>query len=131
MSQQKSNLASTTDDLWVEVFADFDDLPEFSFTGEEAIIHTSDDLLVTHQMAGDYAVYQVIYRLLPEDHPERLNYLVYDTIELEQQKRKVFKFFTRYMDEITLGEATYDIGILFSGGRVFAETHFIGQHYKD
>ena len=130
MEQQKSNLASTTDDLWVEVFADFDDLPDFNFDGSETCIHASDDLIVTFKIAGHYAVYKVVYSMLPNHHPEKFNYLVYDTVELEENKRKVFKFFTRYMDEITLGEATYDIGILFSGGRVFSETHFIAQHYK-
>ena len=131
MMDKKSNLASSTEDLWVEVFEDFVDLPEFEFTGAEPCIHESDDIVVTFLQAGHYAVYKVVYVQLPENHPEKLNYLVYDIDELEQNRRKVFKFFTRYMDEITLGEATYDIGILFSGGRVFAETHFIDQHYKN
>ena len=130
MEEHKSNLASTTDDLWVEVFTDFDDLPKFEFNGTEPIIHQSDDLIVAFKMADYYVVYKVIYQLLPDHHPEKFNYLVYDSIELEQNRRKVFKFFTRYLDEITLGEATYDIGILFSGGRVFSETHFIDQQYK-
>ncbi|MGB0525479.1 MAG: hypothetical protein ACPGJS_21060 [Flammeovirgaceae bacterium] len=130
MENKKSNLASSTDDLWVEVFEDFVDLPAFEFDGTEPIIHSSDDLTVTFQKAGKYIVYKVVYSLLPADHPERFNYLIYDSVELEENRRKVFKFFTRYMDEITLGEATYDIGILFSGGRVFSETHFIEQKYK-
>lgn len=131
MDTKKSNLASSTDDLWVEVFADFVDLPPFEFDGTEELIHTSDDLAVSFKKAGKYIIYKVIYSLLPENHPEKFNYLIYDSVELEENRRKVFKFFTRYMDEITLGEATYDIGILFSGGRVFSETHFIEQKYKN
>lgn len=131
METKKSNLASSTEDLWVEVFEDFTDLPPFEFDGSETSIHSSDDLCVTFKMAGHYVVYKVVYSLLPDNHPEKFNYLIYNSQELEINRRKVFKFFTRYMDEITLGEATYDIGILFSGGRVFSETHFIAQEYKD
>ena len=131
MDTNKSNLASSTDDLWVEVFDDFVDLPPFEFDGSESVIHTSDDLTVSFKKAGKYVVYKVTYALLPDTHPEKFNFLIYDSLELEENRRKVFKFFTRYMDEITLGEATYDIGILFSGGRVFSETHFIEQKYKN
>jgi len=131
MNTKKSNLASSTDDLWVEVFDDFTDLPAFEFDGTEESIHRSDDLEVSFKIAGHYVVYKVVYSMLPDSHPEKFNYLIYDSNELENNRRKVFKFFTRYMDEITLGEATYDIGILFSGGRVFSETHFIAQKYKE
>ena len=130
MAKRPSNLSSTTEDLFVEVFEDFVDLPDFSFTGKEPFIHKSEDLEVSFLVAGHYVVYKAVYCMLPESHPEAVNFLVYNIDELENNRRKVYKFFTRNMEEITLGEATYDIGILFSGARVFAETHFIEMGYR-
>jgi hypothetical protein len=130
MQQHKSNLSSSTEDLYVEEFPPFLDLPPFSFDGGEAAIHQSDDLTVSFQVLGHYAVYRAVYHMLPPGHPESMNYLAYDINALEQQQRKVYKFYTKGMEEISLGVATYDIGLLFSGARVFAETHFIEGGYR-
>jgi hypothetical protein len=118
------------EDLYVEVFPPFLDLPDFTFTGFETVLCDNEDLLVSYQRVGHYIVYLLVYKMLPEDHPEALNYIAYDIDALEQEERKVYKIYNRYMDELTLGEATYDIGLLFSGGRVLSDTHFIEMGYK-
>ena len=128
--KKQSNLASTTEDLWVEVFDEFTDLPSFTFYGSEQVILENDDLQVRFQTKGHYVIYQIDYSMMPENHPEKRHFLVYDITELEENRRKVYKIFTKDMEEITLGEATYDIGLLFSGGRVFSDTHFIKQKYR-
>jgi len=127
---KKSNLASTTDDLWVEVFPEFTDLPKFEFTQSATVILSNDDLEVSFLIAGNYVVYKIDYKMMPAHHPEKFNYIIYNATELEKNRRKVFKIFDRKMSEITLGEATYDIGLLFSGGRVFSDTHFIEGKYQ-
>ncbi len=128
---RNSNLASTTEDLWVEVFEEFTDLPSFKFNGSESLILTNEELEVRYQPVSHYVVYRIDYVMMPEHHPEKYNYIIYDITELEENRRKVYKIFTKDMEEITLGEATYDIGLLFSGGRVFSDTHFIEMRYKN
>lgn len=128
--KKKSNLANTTEDLWVEVFEEFVDLPKFEFNGSEKSILSNDELEVKYLIADHYVIYRIDYIMMPEHHPEKYNYIVYDITELEEKRRKVYKIFDREMSEITLGEATYDIGLLFSGGRVFSDTHFIEKRYK-
>ena len=69
--KKQSNLASTTEDLWVEVFDEFTDLPSFTFDGSEQVILENDDLQVRFQIKGHYVIYQIDYSMMPEIHPEK------------------------------------------------------------
>lgn len=116
-------------DLYVETFPEFTDLPDFEFTGQEATIHQTADVTVKLLYTGHYIVYQLRYTLLPESHPDGISYIIYDKDALEQEHKKVYKIFNGRMQEMSLGEATYDLGLLFSEGRVFSDTHFIERRY--
>ena len=116
-----------SEDLYVEVFPPFTDLPEFSFSGEEILIRSNADIQVNMQEAGHYAIYKLRYTQLPESHPDGTSYIIYDIDALTQKNRKVYKIFNRNMLEMTLGEATYDLGLLFSEGRVYSDTHFLAR----
>lgn len=111
--------------LELEKFAPFEDLPEFDFVGQQIIIFENKEIVVAYLKAGHYQVYRITYLLIPNSHPDRHSFIVYDTDALRLRQRKVYKVFNGQMEEIGLSRATYDIGILFSGGRVYADAHFL------
>ena len=115
--------------LYVETFPPFTDLPDFEFTGEERASHETSDVVVRLREAGHYMVYQLRYTMLPATHPDGISYIVYDKEAWEQDGKKVYKIFNGRKEEMTLGEATYDLGLLFSEGRVFSDTHFLERRY--
>ena len=113
----------------VETFDDFDDLPEFYFNGSENPIMSNEEIQLDYLIASHYVVYRIIYKNMPPSHLHNRSYLIYDSKELKEHRRKVYKIFDSKMDEIGLGPGTYDIGLLFSEGRVYADSHFIKMKY--
>ena len=109
----------------LEQFAPFEDLPAFKFQGQEPIAFENQEVSVKYLKAGRYQVYRITYLLIPESHPDRHTFIIYNIESLRKKQQKVYKVFDGKMEEIGLSQATYDIGILFSGGRVFADHHFL------
>ena len=114
----------------VDTFDDFEDLPEFDFDGSELVVRDSPDLKVTFKEKGHYACYKADYKVLPEEHPEKIFFLIFDIDEIMTNRKKVYKMYGPDGSEITLGRGTYELGLNFSGGRVYADTHFLGKYYK-
>lgn len=108
----------------VESFAPFTDLPEYSFGPQDHTVFSSQDITVQMQERGHYAIYRIRYVMMPEGFAETSTDIVYDLDELRNNKRKVYKIFDALGNEMTLGQGTYDVGLLFSGGRVYADKHF-------
>lgn len=108
----------------VESFAPFTDLPEYRFGEDAHTVFGSQDIIVRMLEAGHYVVYRIRYVMMPEGFSETYTDIVYDLDELRQNKRKVYKIFDALGNEMTLGQGTYDVGLLFSGGRVYADKHF-------
>ncbi|MEM7552017.1 MAG: hypothetical protein AAF363_20205 [Bacteroidota bacterium] len=114
----------------VDTFGEFKDLPALDFDGDVHVVRDSPDLRVTFKEVNHYAIYKADYKILPEDHPEKAFYIVFDIDKLRKQSKKVFKMYDVNGKEITLGRGTYDLGLNFSGGRVYADTHFLNTYYK-
>lgn len=121
---------STHNLIDVETFDDFKDLPDFVFNGEESNIMSNDEIQLDFLKSSHYVVYRIIYKNMPPSHLHNRSYLIYDSDQLENNKYKVYKIFDSKMDEIGLGPGTYDIGLLFSEGRVYADSHFIKGQYQ-
>ena len=109
----------------LEQFEPFDDLPYFVFGGNEPAAFENDDVVVQYLQCGHYQIYRITYLLIPDSHPDRCTFIIYDIDALRKQGRKVYKVYDGKLEEIGLSRATYDIGILFSGGRVYADGHFL------
>ncbi|MGI9543645.1 MAG: hypothetical protein ACR2MX_10330, partial [Cyclobacteriaceae bacterium] len=107
--------------LELEQFAPFDDLPKFVFENQHETVFENNEIALQYLNAGHYQVYRITYLLIPESHPDRYSFIIYDIDALRFRQQKVYKVFNGQMDEIGLSRATYDIGILFSGGRVYAD----------
>ncbi len=106
----------------------FAQLPAFEFTGSEAVVYQTNDLKVSWLPVEGYVVYRLDYLLLPNHLPDGYTWLVFDMTALQQHQKKVFYLYNSLKQPISLGQGTYDIGLLFSGGRVYADKHFL-QHY--
>jgi len=106
----------------------FASLPAFTFTGNEAVVYASNDLRVSWLAVGQYVVYKLDYLLLPNHLPHGFTWLVFNTHALQKKQQKVFYLYNSKQQSISLGQGTYDIGLLFSGGRVYADKHFF-QHF--
>jgi len=111
--------------LELEQFAPFDDLPKFDFENQNETVFENNEIVLAYLRSGHYQVYRITYSLIPESHRDRHSYIVYDVDALKLRQKKVYKVFNSRMEEIGLSRATYDIGILFSGGRVYADAHFL------
>lgn len=114
----------------VESFEPFGDLPGYQFTATSTVVFDSQDLQVSVLEAGHFAIYRITYLLMPPGHPGRYSDLVYDLRELQEQRRKVYQIYDAKGSPMTLGQGTYDIGLLFSGGRVYADRHFRKTYWE-
>jgi len=115
----------------VEQYEPFHDLPSLDFDGKEETIFASQDILVLHKKVGHYAIYRVEYIVLPQHHPNKFTFHIFDIAILEKKRKKEFKIYNAKMKEITLGQGTYDIGLNFSGGRIYSDSHFRKTYYEN
>ena len=108
----------------VESFEPFAGLPDYHFTSAAPVVFDSQDLRVSVLEEGRFVIYRITYLLMPHGHVGAYTDLVYDLSELREQRRKVYQIYDGHGQTMTLGQGTYDIGLLFSGGRVYADKHF-------